>query len=169
MTIENAIKTALDYEHKVKAVYDEAVGRATDDEGRRIFGILAREEQYHIDFLNKMLKQWKENGVVSPTKLKTTIPSAEKIAESIRNLHHKAKEKDYSDELLMLNKALDMEDQTMTFYQKLVDELDGEYQQLFADFLEIEINHKAIVQAEIDHLQGSGFWFDFPEFNLEVE
>jgi hypothetical protein len=46
--------------------------------------------------------------------------------------------------------------------------LDSEGQQLFERFVEIEEGHKAIVQAEIDCLSGSGFWFDTPEFSLEL-
>jgi hypothetical protein len=33
--------------------------------------------------------------------------------------------------------------------------------------VEIEAGHEAIVQAEIDALNGLGFWFDFTEFRLE--
>ena len=41
-----------------------------------------------------------------------------------------------------------------------------EYDTVGAD-LEIEEGHVAIVQAELDSLQGMGFWFDMQEFNLE--
>jgi hypothetical protein len=49
----------------------------------------------------------------------------------------------------------------------MVGELSGERQRLFARFLEIEEGHVAIVQAEIDAVSGSGFWFDMKEFDLE--
>lgn len=39
---------------------------------------------------------------------------------------------------------------------------------MFRHFLEIEDGHTAIVQAEIDALEGNGFWFDFAEFDLEA-
>jgi hypothetical protein len=36
-------------------------------------------------------------------------------------------------------------------------------------FLEIEDGHLAIVQAQLDSVQGMGFWFDIAEFRLEME
>ncbi|MBN2134571.1 MAG: ferritin-like domain-containing protein [Acidobacteria bacterium] len=169
MKIEEAIKTAIEYEIKVRDVYEEAVNKTDDETGKRIFSIMAKEENYHVEYLRKKLKDWEEDGVIRPEKLKTAIPSEEKINSDIANLEAKMQEKDYSDELLMLHKALEMEDKTMSFYEKVVGELDGEHKQLFANFLKIEKNHKAIVQAEIDQIEGAGFWFDFQEFNLEVE
>jgi hypothetical protein len=51
----------------------------------------------------------------------------------------------------------------------MVSTLDGEGQQLFKRFVEIEEGHEAIVQAEIDCVSNSGFWMDTMEFGLEVE
>ena len=39
---------------------------------------------------------------------------------------------------------------------------------LFERFVAIEEGHQAIVQAEIDCVSGSGFWFDTSEINLEM-
>jgi hypothetical protein len=50
----------------------------------------------------------------------------------------------------------------------MVAELPPEGQQLFGRFLEIEEAHAAIVQAEIDSVNGTGFWFDVMEFSLEA-
>ena len=70
-------------------------------------------------------------------------------------------------ELQTLKKALDVELETSNFYKKMVKELPAEGQELFARFVEIEEGHLAIVQAELDYASGTGFWFDFMEFNLE--
>lgn len=69
----------------------------------------------------------------------------------------------------MLNKALDVEIETSSFYKEMVDRLEDEPQKMFKRFLEIEEGHLALVQAEIDSITGTGFWFDFQEFNLEAE
>ena len=44
----------------------------------------------------------------------------------------------------------------------------GEERALFQRFLEIEDGHHAIVQAELDAVQGLGYWFDVQEFKLEA-
>ena len=51
---------------------------------------------------------------------------------------------------------------------KMVDELEGDGQRMFAHFVEIEKGHLDIVQAEIDAVTGIGYWYDFREFNLEA-
>ena len=48
-----------------------------------------------------------------------------------------------------------------------VDELPAEARELFRRFLEIEEGHLALVQAQIDFVTGTGYWFDVREFNLE--
>jgi rubrerythrin len=169
MKIEEAINTALTYEKKIMNVYKEALAEAKDEDGKRIFGVLAKEEGYHIKYLQERLNEWEENGTIQQKELKTAIPAEHVIKEKVQKLETRMTDKDYSDEILMLRKALDVEIQTSDFYEKMVEELEGEYKDLFARFLEIEHGHRALVQAEIDHLEGQGYWFDFPEFDLEIE
>ncbi len=73
-----------------------------------------------------------------------------------------------SSEIQYLQRAFEVEKETSGFYQQMVSELSGEDQQLFERFLKIEEGHLAIVQAEMDAVQGNGFWFDMQEFNLEA-
>jgi rubrerythrin len=75
--------------------------------------------------------------------------------------------RDYGAELELLKKALDLEIEATAFFRRMVAELDEEAQKLFARFVEIEAGHEAIVQAEIDALNGLGFWFDFTEFRFD--
>jgi rubrerythrin len=66
-----------------------------------------------------------------------------------------------------LKKALDLELETSAFYKKMVATLDDDGRRLFERFVEIEEGHVAIVQAEMDLVSGTGFWFDTAEFDLE--
>jgi rubrerythrin len=59
------------------------------------------------------------------------------------------------------------EQETSAFYRQMVSELAEERRRLFARFLEIEEGHVAIVEAELDAVSGSGFWFGMKEFDLE--
>jgi len=167
MTLEEAIKTAINYETKVRDLYKEAADKATDEAGRKVFSILGDEEQGHLDYLASRYKEWKESGHVKIEALGTVIPDKEKIAQGIRTLGQKVEGADYSEELDLLKRALQMEKDTGEFYQRMVRELDDEGQRLFERFVEIEEGHYAIVQAQIDALTGMGFWFDSMEFNLE--
>lgn len=167
MTMEEAIKTAIEYEAKVRDVYQDAVEGATDPVGRRIFRLLADEEERHLDYLQDKLDEWTRTGEITAERLETIIPSKEVIGEGISKLETRMTDEDRGSGLQMLSKALDVEVKTGNFYKKMIEELPPEGKQLFRRFVEIEEGHLAIVQAEIDYLNRSGYWFDFREFDLE--
>ncbi len=54
------------------------------------------------------------------------------------------------------------------FYRQAATQLEPpEARELFQPFLKIEGGHQTLVQAELDSLAGTGFWFDVPEFRME--
>jgi len=76
-------------------------------------------------------------------------------------------QKDLSSVKIILSRALKAEVETSSFYQNMVNEMSDEGQKMFARFLEIEENHIAAVQAELDYITKTGYWFDFKEFDME--
>lgn len=169
MNLEEAIKTALKYENMVRDTYIEAGKQVKDAVGKKIFKTMADEEQGHVDYLESRLDEWTKSGHMNIDQLDTVVPPKERIDEGVAKLKDRIQEgKPSEQELKLLQKALDVENETSKFYQKMVSELDGEGQKLFERFVEIEEGHVAIVQAEIDALRGHGFWFDVQEFSLEM-
>ena len=166
MTLEEAIKTAINYETKVRDVYLDNVNSIVDETGRRVFEVLGKEEQGHVDYLESRLAAWRKTGAVSLAELKSVVPAKNIIEAGVKKLDDHMAARDYGTEREMLTKALAMERETSAFYRRLVDDL-GTDGALFARFLEIEEGHEAIVQAELDYLNRSGTFFDFQEFNLE--
>lgn len=167
MDVEKAIKTAIEYEIKVRDTYASAVQNTKNETAKRVFQRLADEEQGHVDYLESRLTEWQKTGALTPEKLDTVIPAKKAIEEGVKKLDDKMKEADKHGEAQMLTKALDVEIETSKFYEKMVKEMDAEPQKMFQRFLEIEEGHLAIVQAELDSLNGTGFWFDFQEFSME--
>jgi rubrerythrin len=167
VTIEQAIKTGIDYEMQVRKVYTEAARKFADPVARKIFDVLAGEEDRHVAYLESRLDEWQRQGFVTAEKLETAIPSKGAIESSVRRLQRRMAQQDYSAELEMLKKALHLEMEATAFFKRVVAELKAEERQLFARFVEIEEGHEAIVQAEIDALTGLGYWFDYQEFKLE--
>jgi rubrerythrin len=166
MTIEEAIKTAMTYEIKVRDAYLDNLDAIGDATGRRVFEVLGNEEQGHIEYLGARLAEWKESGQISAARLETVVPSKDAIDAGMQKLKDQVSERDYGAERQMLEKALVMEEQTTEFYRRMVGEM-GDEGVLFSRFLEIEEGHQAIVQAELDYLNRTGTFFDFQEFNLE--
>jgi rubrerythrin len=168
MTIDEAIKMALQYEGRVCAVYHEAMERSQDPIGKKVFKTLNTEEIEHVHYLTEKLKEWEKAGKVDATNFSLAALPAEKIKRAAEELKSKVSSSIPETELQLLRRALEIEVKTSEFYQKMVRELPAEEGALFERFVEIEEGHKAIVQAEIDCVTRLGFWFDIAEFRLEA-
>ncbi len=168
MNIEESIVTALEYEKKVRDHYLWAARETDDERSRTFFNTLAKEEQGHVDYLESRLSEWKDKGVLSSEPLKTVLPSKEFIEKGISKLEKSAETRDYQDDYRRLFTALKLEDEVSAYYKQLVDSIDdADAAAMFNRFLEIEDGHTAIVQAEVDVLTRTGYFFDFQEFTLD--
>lgn len=170
MKLQDAIAVAIDFEKKVRDHYLKGAKEIPDAQGRKVFATLGKEEQGHVEYLEHCLAQWKKTGQVPNVPLKSILPRGSKwIAAERKKLDGQAKRAPSKTELDALKVALQHEKDADSFYHRLVGELPKEEQGLFSKFLEIEDGHLAIVQAQLDSVQGMGFWFDVAEFRLEAE
>jgi len=130
---------------------------------------LAREEQGHIAYLEHCLSEWQRTGELVAPALETAIPSRDTIEQGLERMRHKVEgqRSGTTAETELLQRAIEAEDVTSSFYKRMVAELDEEGQQLFARFVEIEEGHLAIVRAEMDAVTGLGYWFDMPEWQFQ--
>ncbi len=168
MVLEEAIRTALQYEGRVIAVYLDAIRRSKDPIGKKVFKTLNEDEASHARYLKERLDELAVTGQVKQAKLSTAIPSVAEIGAALKNQQNKTLSPAPEEELNLLRQALALETETCEFYRKLSKELPPEDRALFERFVEIEEGHRGIVQAEIDSISGLGFWFDIPEFRLEA-
>ncbi len=170
MNLQEALNVALDYEHKVRDHYANGAKTIDNPQGKKVFETLAREEQGHVDYLSYCLKQWTEQGKVDPQDMTPVVKPGlawiEKAQEELKGKHETRVAS--ANEIELLKVAFELEMTTSAFYRDLVGKLPQKDQGLFAKFLEIEEGHVAIVQAELDAVQGNGFWFDVMEFSLEA-
>jgi len=162
-----AIKTALDYETRIRDIYWEAAEKISDPRGKQILQLLRDDEQNHIEYLMDRLELWGKTGKLTYKKLESTIPSIETIQKGEEKIKSHMSQENRRGEIEILSKALKAEVETSNFYERMVNELSDEGQRMFARFLEIEENHIAAVQAELDYLTKTGYWFDFKEFDME--
>ena len=167
MTIEEAIKTAIDYETRIRDIYRDAADRVSDPAGKKFFKMMGDDEQHHVEYLMDRLKLWERTGKLYAEKLKTTIPSIKVIQRETAKIKAHMSKEDLSSEKVILSRALKAEVETSKFYKKMVKELSDQEKKMFARFLEIEENHIAAVQAELDYITKTGYWFDFKEFDME--
>ncbi len=168
MDLEQAIKTAIEYEKNVEGTYQDALAECEDPVGQRIFSVLAKEELQHVQYLEACLDDWKRDGKVNPGTLETALPAAEVIQAGLARLKETVKETGdpRPKEVELLRRAVKAEQETSDFYRKMVAELGDEGQTFFGSFLQIEEGHLLIVGAELDAVTGMGYWFDMPEWKF---
>jgi rubrerythrin len=167
--LDEAIKTAIEFEKKVLEVYQGAGENTVDLVGRRVFSTLAKEEAGHVAYLESRLTEWQKSGHFTLVELRTVVPDKARIAHGRRRMARPMGGNPASStEVGFLRQALVVERETSAFYRRMVSELAEEGRKLFARFLEIEEGHVAIVEAELDAVNGAGFWFGMREFDIEA-
>ena len=67
-----------------------------------------------------------------------------------------------------LNTALDLERKAAQFFRDKAEEVDNpEAKTLFIRLAEWEDAHFELIQAELDNINNTGFWFGIPEFRMD--
>ncbi|GAB4256848.1 MAG: hypothetical protein Kow0092_03210 [Deferrisomatales bacterium] len=169
MTVEEALRTALAYEHKVRDHFHRAAEHTRDPRAKWFFQTMAREEQGHVDYLEAKLKEWTARGTLAPGEIATAVPDREWLARGMEQLEPEGEppaDRPVVREYLF--EALRMEQEVSAFYRRLVESVGRpDAEALFRRFLEIEDGHTALVQAEIDYETHTGYFFDLREFTLD--
>lgn len=171
MKLEHAITTAIKYETRVHATYAEAAAAAENPVARRVFSTLCEEEKGHIRYLRERLEEWRANGTINIDEIGGEVGSRSAVeagAARLRATLAGGNPGGSGAELESLRKALQAERETSNFYRQMVATLDADGKRLFERFAQIEEGHLAIVQAEMDLVTGTGFWFDTADFRPEA-
>ncbi len=171
LTVKEALDIALDFERKVRDHYAKGSDRIVDPQGKKVFAALAKEEQGHVDYLESHLAKLAATGTVGDHKLTSILPAPGWVREAEVRHRQTAMIRRIAgeDELGLLKEAVKLENDASGFYHDLVRRLPEGDRPLFEQFLNIEDGHLAIVQSELDAVQGMGYWFDVPEFALEAQ
>ena len=168
MNLEQAITTAIKYETRVHATYAEAAATAEHAVAKKVFTTLRDEELGHIHYLRQRLEEWRAQGAIDVREIGGEIGSRSAIETGAARLKETLTGSGRGGtgaELESLRNALAAERETSNFYKQMVATLDADGKRLFERFVEIEEGHLAMVQAEMDFVSGSGYWFDTAEFN----
>lgn len=166
MTIEEALVTAIDFEHRVRDLYGRAAERTEDGSANKFFAAFAIEEQQHVDYLESRLIVWQSNGIIDTDSLETILPDSEWINTAWKKLKIVDLQQDFSSEIELLNEALVLEQKAMELYQELTEKLDGDAQKMFVYFLRIETSHVALVKTQIRAVEEAGKMIDISNFRI---
>ncbi len=167
MSSEKIFVTAIEYEKKIHKFYLDAIGIIDDAKGQSFFKELAEDEQSHVDFLEYSRDQLKKSKEINLDKLKSSLPSKEKIENQIEKLKSEIPERMLGDIKRVLASALKLEVETSRFYKEALEESEGPIRSILEKFYEIEQNHVDLVQFELDMASHNGYWLDYMEIDME--
>lgn len=167
MSLEQAVKTAISLEGKIRDLYVQSYDECPDEAGKRFFAMLRDDEQYHMEYLTERLDELQQGGAMQHPEIKTLVPSAKEIDACLADAEKHLAMDDRGVIQQMLSNALQVEVRTSEFYKKMISESDGDVRKMFARFLDIENDHIAAVQAELDYVMNTGYWFGMKEFDME--
>jgi len=165
-TIE-ILKMAIQMEKVGLRTYLKFAKETKNETGKNMFIVLAGDELDHADVLEDQLESQTENKTWKKIQIEESV--IQKIIPKISKDVTKTKGEEGIEQIDALKIALQQEKDSINFYTRQMEEIDDPVaKDLFRQLAEMEESHYKIQQAELDHIQGTGFWFDIPEFDLET-
>ena len=140
-----AIETAIQIEKDGIVFYTRVAERIENPEGKKMFRTLAADEKAHLELFTKVKESLlQENRWLTPDEIRERP-------------------------LEVLKKGIEMEEASIKFYTEAMEGTDDpQAREMYRYLIEQEEGHRTILQGEYDYIAGTGFWFDFREFDLEA-
>ena len=154
---KTGLKTYLDFGYKTK-----------DESGKNMFLRLASDELEHMTILEKQRESIQEKECWISVKLEKS--EIEKLTPVLKTKTQKIKGSEGLDQMSALRTALDLEDRAIKFYREQAQaSIDPKAKDMYERLVKMEQAHYELIQAEIDYIEKTGFWFNLREFSLELE
>lgn len=151
------LKTYLDFSYQTK-----------DESGKNMFIRLAADEFEHMTILEKQRDSIQEKECWISVKLEKS--EIEKLTPALKGKVKKVKGSEGLDQMSALRTALDLEDRAIKFYREQAQlSTDPKAKDMYDRLVKMEQAHYELIQAEIDYIEKTGFWFNLREFSLELE
>ena len=160
------LKSALKAEKDALYKYLKFARDTKNMSGKDMFIRLAMDEFGHAEIIQKELDHYGECGET----VKTEIGSSdiEKLLPHISSALIKGRGDTGLSDLDALRVALDLENDAIKTYGEIYEKAeDTNIKEIAKRLLEMEEAHAELIQAEIDNIKRTGFWFDFEEISLE--
>ena len=156
-TIE-ILKQAILLEKRGKAFYLNAMENAKDPDVKRIFEIMADEEEDHVKFLALQFKTYQTQGKFDPAVVAEN--EGKTIADEVLSMNIKDKISAASFEAAAIASAIDMENRAIAAYSERAESADSEDERNFYEWLaDWERGHHKILY-QLDQELKEKIWHD---------
>jgi rubrerythrin len=126
---------------------------------------LALDEMKHREILESALKAQLEGGKcifpeVEKNEIKKIVPDVESEIEKSSYLGQ--------DDLAILMLGQKVEKNGIDYYKECIkNSWDEESRKMFSYLVRMEEEHYALIQTQIDYIEGTGYWLGIREFTLD--
>jgi rubrerythrin len=162
------LRRAIAMEVEGERFFSEAAKRMKYPRTKDMFVSLAKQERRHVRVLEEELHRLERGGTwISPSSVKG---SADPDASVFRDAERVSGPLDpKAGELEVLKFGMEVERKSIDYYRSAGEEVGSpKAREVFNWLVGEEAGHLAILTAEHDVRSRSGFYYDSPEFSLEV-
>ncbi len=157
--VKDILKQAIIMEHRGKSLYEQVAAQTTNEDVRKIFQVMADEEQTHIDFLQKQLKHYGESGRFDRNELEKA-PGHDAIANTILTDEMVQDISGSGFESAAISAAIDMETKSVEAYSKRAAETsDPNEKELFEWLANWEKGHHKLL-VDLNKQLTEKIWYD---------
>jgi rubrerythrin len=163
-----AMKLAMETEKRGLGSYLDYAIKTKDETGKNMFVLLARDELNHFEILERALGKLEISGTWGGIEVRAS--QVERVVPKLRERDVRVKGERGVDQVDAIRAAMEQERRSAELYRELYGKAaDPLARQTFQKLMEMEEAHFDILQAELDNITETGFWFKIPEFDLEEE
>lgn len=150
------LKTAILMEKRGKAFYEMVAQQTKSDDVKKIFTMMAEEEQTHVEFLSKQFASFNKNQKFDKIELKVGAG----IVDEILSGDIKKQISAASFEAAAISAAIDMETKAIEVYSKQAAEAtDPNEKELFSWLADWERGHHKVLH-ELNEQLKEDIWYD---------
>jgi rubrerythrin len=161
-----AFKIGMDTELYGLETYLKFARKTSDETGKNMFITLAGDELEHYRILRRAFNNTELGENLGSIEISESI--IQRITPKLRDRDSRIKGEKGMDQVNALTTALDQERRSIELYrQQLGKSIAPEARKIFRQLMEMEESHYDLIQAELDNINETGFWFQIPEFDLE--
>ena len=153
------LKMAILLERRGKEFYNTVAGQTQNEQVKKIFTLMAKEEQLHLDQLSQQYKEYRKNGKFIVQKHDVS-DNEESIANFVLNPEVRKTLSAASYEAAAINAAIDMENKAIEVYsQRAKEATDPNEKELYTWLADFERDHHKILHNLNKELMEE-IWYD---------
>ncbi len=158
---------AVEAEKQSLAVYLRLAWETTDPGGKNMFIRLAQDEYDHMRLLERQQAALVLGGSWGTADLPLSV--VERVVAGLSSSDRRIRGGRGQDRLAALLSALNLEEKARDFYSEQARQAgDAAARATYTRLAEMEQAHADLLQAEVDSIQQTGYWFTTREFTLEA-